>query len=67
MNMNRIGAITTYRREMDRFKFQQGFYRDPWKWMGKWMVGRVVHLLYTGIPIVLFLCYYYIFVPWRDK
>lgn len=67
MSTNRISALEAMERETDRFDAFQGFYRDPAKWIGKWMLGRVVYLLYIAIPIVLYFWDDYIFIPWRDK
>jgi hypothetical protein len=54
-------------RNYDRYLTQQNFYQNPLKWVGKWMVGRFVYLVYMGILVALFFWYYYIFLPWRDK
>ena len=67
MNMNRLRALDAYEREMDRYRANQYFFRDPLKWIAKWMLGEVVYLLCLTIPFVLYIWYYYIFVPWRDK
>jgi len=61
--VNRMNRMRNY----DRYVTQQNFYQNPLKWVGKWTVGRVVYLVYMGILLTLFLWYYYIFLPWRDK
>lgn len=67
MHMNRISEISGVVRENERYAALQGFSQDPLKWIGKWMIGKVVYLLYLGILFVLFLWYYYVFLPWKDK
>ena len=69
MNMNSIiSGFDTYQSGIDRFLVHQRFHEDPLKGIGKWMLGIVVYLAYMGaIPLVLFLWYYYIFLPWKDK
>lgn len=67
MNMYRLSGIGAYEREIDRFFAHQRFYRDPLMWIGKWMLGKVVYLVYLAIPLVLYIWYYYIFLPWKDK
>jgi len=67
MNMSRLSELDVYAREIDLYKANQNFFRDPSKWIGKWMLGKVVYLVYLAIPLVLYIWYYYIFLPWRDK
>ena len=67
MNMKRVSEIDAYESEIYRYMALQRFYRDPEKWIGKWMLGKVVYLVYLAIPLVLYIWYYYIFLPWRDK
>ena len=67
MNMSRLSELDVYAREIDLFMANQNFFRDPSKWIGKWMLGKVVYLVYLAIPFVLYIWYYYIFLPWRDK
>jgi hypothetical protein len=67
VNMKRISENGGFVREYDRYVTRQQLSQDPLKWLGKWMVGRVVYLVYMGILLALFFWYYYIFLPWRDK
>ena len=55
MNMSRLSELDVYAREIDLFMANQNFFRDPSKWIGKWMLGKVVYLVYLAIPLVLYI------------
>jgi hypothetical protein len=65
--MNRISEISGVVRENERHEALHRFSQGPLKWVAKWIVGKVVYLIYLGLLFVLFLWYYYVFLPWKDK
>jgi hypothetical protein len=62
--MNRIDASL---QEIERADVHRLLYQDPLKWMGKWMVGKAVYLVYVALHLALYIWYHYIFIPWREK
>jgi hypothetical protein len=65
--MNRTNGIDGYERELGHSMARERYHRDPLKWIGKWMLGKVVCLVYLAMPLGLYIAYYYIFLPWKDK
>ena len=44
---------------------RQRFRSNPWRWVGKWIIGKIVYALYMGLRTALFIGYYDIFIPWQ--
>jgi hypothetical protein len=67
MKMIRLSEIDAYEREIRRDMAIRSLYHDPLKWIGRWMLGKVVYLVYLAISFVLFISNYVILRLWRDK
>ena len=63
MKMMRLSEIDAYEREIRHDIVIRSLYHDPLKWIGRWMLGKVVYLGYLAISFVLFISYRL----WRDK
>lgn len=55
--------IVEYERSMSRFRYQ----RRPLHWTGKWILGKIVYVLYLTFRFALDVLYYDIFRAWRDS
>ncbi len=67
MKMMRLSEIDAYEREIRHDIAIRSLYHDPLKWIGRWMLGKVVYLVYLAISFVLFISNYVILRLWRDK
>jgi hypothetical protein len=65
VNMKHSGKYNGWLTEYERSISRARFYEDPLRWIGKWMLGRIVCVLYKAIHFALFIGYYDFFRPWR--
>jgi hypothetical protein len=54
-------VLKQYEQSISRKRFRS----HPYRWVGKWIIGKIVFALYMGIRAALFIGYYNIFIPWQ--
>ena len=66
--MNHSSKRKGLQRELERALSRASFYNNtPLSWIGRRILGGIVHVLYMALRLVFFFWYNGYFLPWRDR